>query len=330
MSTVTMPSRIATNATNSSSSSSSSNSLLSLNYDVLSLIVGHLPPNDASHLALASRDAYTLAMPRFISSVSLGGLFHKSSANPTLQLKQFASFILAQPARALSLHRLEIMRDAVRIRDPALGYAWSIDRSSVALLTSVLALCKNLQELTLWGADALFAAHPPLASVLASLPALHTVTLGGDVPPLPTLARSLPKLRALTFVDGGGACGPDWDSHKSVEEGEWAYLDVVDAGFPILPLARHVRRVDLRNALYADADQYVIGNALSFVAQTQPVVFSCVLDRTVDEGDFAQRLVEVAPDIKFLQVVLERCDSLKSIIEWMVSAYIPLSRICGH
>lgn len=300
----------------------SNNNLLSLNYDVLSLILAHLPPTDASHLALASRDAYSLAMPRFLSSITLGGFFHKpASFQPTHQLAQFASFMLALPTRPIALHRLEIMRDAVRARDPAQGNAWTTSKRAVALLADVLAHCTHLQELTLWGAAALFAAYPPIVDVLATLPALSTITLGGELPALAVLARAFPQARKLKLIEGGGTCGPDWDLPLPADT-QFAHLDAIDAGSSILPLAQHVRRVALRNALSADSEAGVcaLGNALAFVKQTQPVVLSCVLDRSVDAETFAQKLVEVGGDVKYLRVTLDREDVLEEVVEWMVSA----------
>lgn len=48
--------------------------LLSLNYDILASILPLISPHDAAQLALTCRAAYALALPRFLSDVSLGGL----------------------------------------------------------------------------------------------------------------------------------------------------------------------------------------------------------------------------------------------------------------
>ena len=47
--------------------------LLELNHDVLATIVSFVPSKDAMQLALTCRDAYGVAMPRFLSEVVLGG-----------------------------------------------------------------------------------------------------------------------------------------------------------------------------------------------------------------------------------------------------------------
>ncbi|KAJ3001140.1 hypothetical protein NUW54_g6620 [Trametes sanguinea] len=73
--------------------------LFSLNYDVLSDILSHLSSRDATQLALASRAAYALALPRIVSDVTLGGLFHKPGDSAVSQLTAFCNFVLS-PAPA--------------------------------------------------------------------------------------------------------------------------------------------------------------------------------------------------------------------------------------
>ena len=51
----------------------SSARLLELNHDVLGTIVSFVPPKDAMQLALTCHDAFSVAMPRFLSEVVLGG-----------------------------------------------------------------------------------------------------------------------------------------------------------------------------------------------------------------------------------------------------------------
>ena len=84
---------------------------------------------------------------------------------------------------------------------------WTTDASAVALLSKVLARAHNLQKVTLWGSEALFKAYPDFG--LGSSASVHTVILGGDVAPLPALARAFPHVHQLIFV-GGGACVPEW------------------------------------------------------------------------------------------------------------------------
>ena len=115
--------------------------LLSLNYDVLSTILPLISSQDAAQLALTCRDAYSLALPRFLSDVSLGGLYHKPGGSAVAQLKAFCNFALAPTpswqgapaARLDGLRSLEVMRDAVRVRKDG---AWVTDTSAVAARSS--------------------------------------------------------------------------------------------------------------------------------------------------------------------------------------------------
>lgn len=287
-------------------------SLLSLNYDVLALILALVSPRDASQLACTCHRAYEVAMPRFLSDVTLGGVFHKSDTSAALQLSKFCKFMLAGvPERLFSLQRLEVRRDAVRRR---VCGSWIVDASCVALLTEVMSKAIYLQKITVWGFDALFTAHPPIVDALASLPFLRSVCLGGDIPSIPTLARAFPNISSLQLVDGGGSCGPDWDMQSTTSS--WPSLDHVDTGHPILPLACPVRRVDLRNPLYPD--EFVLSNALQFIQCTQPAVLSLVVDASLIDADFCSRLKDVNPDLRFLSIVLHGSASVSAVTSWMV------------
>ncbi|KAI0915601.1 hypothetical protein AcV5_003780 [Taiwanofungus camphoratus] len=286
-------------------------SLLSLNYDVLALILALVSPRDASQLACTCRRAYEVAMPRFLSDVTLGGVFHKSDTSAALQLSKFCKFMLAGvPERLFSLQRLEVRRDAVRRR---VCGSWIVDASCVALLTEVMSKAIYLQKITVWGFDALFTAYPPIVDALASLPFLRSVCLGGDIPSIPTLARAFPNISSLQLVDGGGSCGPDWDMQSTTSS--WPSLDHVDTGHPILPLACPVRRVDLRNPLYPD--EFVLLNALQFIQCTQPAVLSLVVDASLIDADFCSRLKDVNPDLRFLSIVLHGSASVSAVTSWM-------------
>ncbi|KAH9940695.1 hypothetical protein B0H21DRAFT_572493 [Amylocystis lapponica] len=294
-------------------------SLLALNYDVLSLVLHMVSPRDASQLALASHHAYDIAMPRFLSEATLGGVFYKPQCSATRQLTQFCEFMLANvPERLVHLQRLQIMRDAVRRR---VNGSWVVDTACVTLLTALLARAVHLQKVTIWGMDALFSAHPPIADALAGLPYLRSACLGGDVPALPTLAHALPRVTALQFIEGGGSCGLDWGEQTSADA--WPRLDRIDTGHPILPLACAVRRVDLRNPLHPDA--FLLANAHDFIARTRPVVLSCALDASLTDTDFAEYVVRAAKHAKFLEVVLHRCDSMSGVIAWMTR----IARVLG-
>ncbi|KAI0674189.1 hypothetical protein C8Q78DRAFT_966246 [Trametes maxima] len=300
--------------------------LLSLNYDVLSYVLPLLSVHDATQLALASRAAYVLAFPRIIADVSLGGLYHKPGGSALSQLTSFCNFVLAPApawhgaleARICALQSLQVMRDAVRVRKDGV---WKIDPSAAALLSAVIARAHTLQKLILWGSDALFTAYPDFG--LSSSPSIHTLVLGGDVPPLSTLSRAFPHVRTLEFISGGGSCAPDWamftnDTIGTSELAAWQEsLDRVDTGFPIIPLACPVRRVDLRNPLVSDT--YMLFCAREFLRRTRPVVLSASTSGDLTEEEMCAVLDDevVAPGLRFLDLVGDRCEGVKEGSEWM-------------
>ncbi|TBU55112.1 hypothetical protein BD310DRAFT_714265 [Dichomitus squalens] len=296
--------------------------LLTLNYDVLSDILGRISPRDAAQLALTCRHAYTLAFPRFLSNVSLGGLYHKTSSSAVSQLKGFCNFVLAPApswhgppsARLDALRSLEVMRDAVRVRKDSV---WTTDASAVAPLSSVLGRAQNLQKLTLWGSEALFNAYPDFG--LGSSASIHTLVLGGDVAPLPALARAFPTVRQLIFV-GGGVCIPEWAFESQPVDtdalGAWrGSVERVDTGFPILPLAVPARRVDIRNPIVSDVD--AVQCAREFLGRTRPVVLSTVMSAYAPAEEVGTVLGLAASSLRYLDLVGDRCESVKDGTEWV-------------
>ncbi|KAI0360805.1 hypothetical protein OH77DRAFT_724169 [Trametes cingulata] len=329
--------------------------LLSLNYDVLSHILPLLSPQDASQLCLASRAAYALALPRILADVTLGGLYHKPGGSALAQLTAFCNFVLAPAAawhgapsaRLDALQNLHVMRDAVRVRRDG---GWAVDPQAVALLSDVVGRARNLQKLTLWGSDALFAAYPDFGASTStktdeSSTSIRTLVLGGDVPPLPMLARAFPHVRALEFVAAGGSCAPDWaifaaaadaptcssqsqSDSQSNTLGAWqANLDSVDAGFPILPLACPVRRVELRNALVGDT--YMLFCAREFLRRVRPVVLSASVSTELSEEEVGAVLDAevVAPGLRYLELVGDRCAGVKEAEEWSTRVANALSTV---
>ncbi|KAI0646190.1 hypothetical protein C8Q79DRAFT_651616 [Trametes meyenii] len=300
--------------------------LLTLNYDVLSHILPLLSVHDAAQLALASRAAYVFAFPRIIADVSLGGLYHKPGGSALSQLTSFCNFVLAPApawhgapnARLDALQSLQVMRDAVRVRKDGV---WTTDPSAAALLSSVIARAHNLQKLILWGSDALFTVYPDFC--LSSSPSIHTLVLGGDIPSLSTLSRAFSHVRTLEFIAGSGSCAPDWailtnDTVDTSKLAPWQKtLDRVDTGFPILPLACPVRQVDLRKPLVSDT--YMLFCACEFLRRTRPVVLSASTSAVLTEEEIGAVLdgEVVAPGLRFLDLVGDRCEGVKEGSEWM-------------
>ncbi|PIL27405.1 hypothetical protein GSI_10553 [Ganoderma sinense ZZ0214-1] len=296
--------------------------LFQLNYDVLSDVLGLMSSHDAAQLALTCRGAYALALPRFLSDVSLGGLYHKSSSSAVSQLTDFCNFLLAPApswhgppsSRLDSLRTLELMRDAVRVRKAGV---WTTDASAVALLSNVLARANNLQKLTLWGSEALFKAYPDFG--LGSSASIHALILGGDVAPLPALARAFPHVRQLIFI-GGGACVPEWAfASPSVDPqalDAWREsVESIDTCFPVLPLAVPARRVHLRNPIVSDLD--AIHCAREFLGRTRPVVLSTAMSAYASPEEFGAVLELAAPSLRYLELVGDRCENVEDGTEWV-------------
>ncbi|KAI0635040.1 hypothetical protein C8Q77DRAFT_1054954 [Trametes polyzona] len=311
--------------------------LLTLNYDVLSQVLGLLSPHDAAQLALTSRAAYTLAFPRIVSDVTLGGLYYKPGGSALSQLTAFCNFLLAPApawhgppgARFDALQSLQVMRDAVRVRKNGV---WTVDPTAASLLSSVVARAQNLQRLTIWGSEALFAAYPDFC--LNSSPSIQTLLLGGDVPTLPILARAFPHIRALEFIGGSGSCAPDWalftanDTADAEALGAWQQkLDRVDTGFPILPLACPARHVSLRNPLVSDT--YMLFCAREFLRRTRPVVLSASASSDLTEEELCAVLDGeiVGPGLRSLELVGDRCGGVKDPVEWTTRVANTLSTL---
>jgi len=291
-------------------------SLLNLNYDVLSLVLGLISPHDANQFALVCRDAYTIAMPRVLADVSLGGAFHKPVSSPaTQQLTNFCAFMLADVQhRLVHLQSLEIRRDAVRRR---VGGAWVVDTECVRLLAAMLEKAVHLHKVTIWGFDALVVAYPPIVDTLARCLHLHSVFLGGDIPSLSTLGRAFPHVRDLHFIGGSLTPGPDWNLIDAYSSGPiFPRLDHIESGQAIISLACPVRRVNLLHPLVPD--EAALTNTLQYIQNTQPIALSVAVDASVTDAEFIARIPEVACNLKYLEIALHGCESLAAVTAWMM------------
>ncbi|KAH9919441.1 uncharacterized protein BXZ73DRAFT_104915 [Epithele typhae] len=265
----------------------------SLNYDILSSILPLVDANDAAQLALASRSAYRLALPRFLADVTIGGLYHKPGNSAVTQLTAFCNFLLG-PAPAwhgAPTARLDDLRTL---------------ESAVSLLSAVLARAHSLQRLTLWGSDALFTADPDFAQ--GSSPSIETLVLGGDIAPLPVLAKAFPNVRELIFLGVNGSCAPNWaffqPDANSDALGPWQNtLERVDTGFAVMPLQCPVKRVVVREPVMDGFDH--LYPAREFLGHAQPVVLSLL----------------------FLELTGDRCEGLKESAEWRGSVSSALALV---
>lgn len=312
--------------------------LLSLTQDVLSPVLTLLSTSDALALARVSRAAHTLALPRILAHVTLGGAFHRPAhkPSPNAELRAFCAILHAHPERIALVRTLELRRDAVR-RDRT----YDTDADAVRLLASVLARASGLQCVTLWGFAQLVDACPAIVDALACCDRIQTVILGGDVPPLDVLQRAFPHVRTLEFVEGGGACfrhapsTPSEPRSTSIAHA-WSNLDRLSAGrAPALSHAAHplhTRRLVLADPL--SPSDAAIDDTLAFIAHARPSVLSLTLAADVPDDAFVARLPEVCAGhgrdgyagVRFLELVLSGCASLALVEEWMVSLTFPFFR----
>ncbi|EMD31009.1 hypothetical protein CERSUDRAFT_120216 [Gelatoporia subvermispora B] len=239
--------------------------LLDLNHDVLSLILSHLSPSALLAFALTSRTAHDAALPHLLAAPIIGGTFYASrargEASGPRQLTAFCTSVLAHPARAHAVRQLTVRRDAFRAPHSS---AHAPAPALVALLARALARTRSLHAITLWNLAALLDAHPALSTVLASLPNLHNVRLGGEIPSADALLAAFPHATDLCILDGARFAGTDTvlpafaeidqsrtspHAHAPARRPAGRTLDRLSLPAPLLPLALPVRCLELRTAL---------------------------------------------------------------------------------
>ncbi|EPS95301.1 hypothetical protein FOMPIDRAFT_1054291 [Fomitopsis schrenkii] len=130
-----------------------------LNDDVLNIILSLLSPSDAGKLAQTCRAAYTHAIPRYLSDVTLG---LEVQRKPKSQLASFCHFILSgAPNRASFLRRVELRQEAfpwveveikAKLGDP-FGIRTNRDYSLASLLAEVIQQADGLEEVHVADAD---------------------------------------------------------------------------------------------------------------------------------------------------------------------------------
>ncbi|OCH88523.1 hypothetical protein OBBRIDRAFT_805309 [Obba rivulosa] len=253
--------------------------LLQLNHDVLSLVLSYLPPSSLLSFALVSRAAHNLALPHLLAAPIIGGAFYTSrargEASGPRQLTAFCTAVIAHPERACAVRALTVRRDAFRA---AYSSAHAPDSALVALLARVLAQTRNLHTITLWNLAALLDAHPDLGNVLTDLPSLHTVRLGGEIPPADALLSVFAHATDIRIIDGARFSETnleipsfeeiDISSKGAITPGRRPFgrtLDRLSLPSPHLPVAIPVRCLELRNAI-APAPSLLPSNIPSDIA----------------------------------------------------------------
>lgn len=133
-------------------------------------------------------------------------------------------------------------------------------------------------------------------------PRVHSLILGGRVPPLSTLVHAFPDARSMEFIEG---CSVARDEAPT---SYWDTLDFVETSLPLPFLACPVRRVKL---------SYILGNGnvratpetfdrtITFLERANPVVFSCGMVLGLDVARI-QKLTATMRRVKFLELALHQ------------------------
>ncbi|KZT66528.1 hypothetical protein DAEQUDRAFT_730080 [Daedalea quercina L-15889] len=148
--------------------------ILSLDLDVVHVILSEIPPTDALSLSLTCRAAHTVAYPRFLSEVVLGHPWRRSGPD---RLLQFCTSMLADAAlRVLYLRELTIHKTAFQPKRTASPHG-ILDSAAMAFLAEVLRYAVNLRRLCIHDTEELLATMPEFRCTLSALPGLQDVRL---------------------------------------------------------------------------------------------------------------------------------------------------------
>ncbi|KZS99951.1 uncharacterized protein LAESUDRAFT_732745 [Laetiporus sulphureus 93-53] len=149
--------------------------ILDLNSDVLSMILSFVSPPEAMQLALTCHNAYDVAMPRFLSEVTLGCT--DSMSGPE-QITLFCKYMLANiKDRLRHLRALEIKEGAFVSSSEQDGReTWVSDFSCAAILADTLRQAVHLRKLNIVELEPLLASQPAVGEALSHLPRLTDVS----------------------------------------------------------------------------------------------------------------------------------------------------------
>ncbi|KAH9830145.1 uncharacterized protein C8Q71DRAFT_787530 [Rhodofomes roseus] len=146
--------------------------LLSLDLDVVHVILSEIKPTDAFRLALTCRAAHDVAYPRFLSEVVLGHPWRRTGPD---RLVQFCTAMLADASlRILHLRELIIHKTAFQPTRSTSTHS-VLDSAAMAFLAEVLKYAVNLRSICIHDTEELLETMPEFRWPLASLPNLQDV-----------------------------------------------------------------------------------------------------------------------------------------------------------
>ncbi|CCM06359.1 uncharacterized protein FIBRA_08616 [Fibroporia radiculosa] len=149
---------------------------LDLNNDVLALILSFVRPPDAIQLALTCHDAYSVAMPRFLSDVVLGG--EDSSLSGPDQMTLFCKYMLADVrGRLRHLRILDVQEGAfVSISEKDGLEIWKDDYSCALIFADMLSQAVSLRKLHIRDLESLLQTQPAVADAFTKLEYLRDLS----------------------------------------------------------------------------------------------------------------------------------------------------------
>lgn len=200
--------------------------LLSLDLDVVHVILSEIQPPDALNLSLTCRAAHTVAYPRFLSEVVLGHPWRRTGPD---RLLRFCSSMLTDASlRVLHLRELTIHKTAFQPKRAVSSHGL-IDSSAMAFLAEVLKYAVNLRRICIHDTEELLETNPEFRWTLASLPGLQDIRfLNAGLRSIDMLVSSSSKPRRLDIDLSGLPVDMDAPPVYSAEALEHLMRDVVD------------------------------------------------------------------------------------------------------
>ncbi|PCH39833.1 hypothetical protein WOLCODRAFT_136519 [Wolfiporia cocos MD-104 SS10] len=153
--------------------------LLSLNDDILTIILSRISPGNARQLLMTCRAAYDLALPRVLSEINMDravNRLHPGAKTDPDRIAEVCSFLLSDaPRRPRFIRKLTV--NGAAMEDKAAS-AEPFRHAELALqLAQVLEHASGLRELTLSLMDRVFECEPRLSAAVAALPSLESISL---------------------------------------------------------------------------------------------------------------------------------------------------------
>ena len=200
--------------------------LLSLDLDVVHVILSEIQPPDALNLSLTCRAAHTVAYPRFLSEVVLGHPWRRTG--PDRLLRFCASMLADTSLHVLLLRELTIHKTAFQPKRAASSHGL-IDSSAMAFLAEVLKYAVNLRRICIHDTEELLETNPEFRWTLASLPNLQDISfLNAGLRSIDMLISSSSHPRRIDLDLSGLPTDMDAPLVYSTEALEYLMRDVVD------------------------------------------------------------------------------------------------------